>query len=145
MSWAGLQWAVGKVGHREVRTLRQGGLEGWKESVSHLKSLGNMEEPGQVQEVFILQIKECIQEGKQDVFWRLASQLKRRQILENMAPVLRGLLCAFKFTPWVWVWHFLLDWSAPWWKEGNFSKRSFAPKEISVGKAQENNLRAYCS
>lgn len=56
MSWAELQWAVGKVGHREVRTLRQGGLEGWKESASHLKSLGNIEEPGQVQEVFILQI-----------------------------------------------------------------------------------------
>lgn len=30
-------------------------------------------------------------------------------------------------------------------KQGNLFKRFFAPKEISVGKVQESNSRAYCS
>lgn len=68
MSWAGLQWAVGKVGHREVRTLRQGGLEGWKESLVTLSLLETLKSLGRCKKYLSFKLKNVFKRGNKMSF-----------------------------------------------------------------------------
>lgn len=145
--WAGLScrgwW--GKVDQREVRTLRQ---EVWKAGRNLLvpfSLLQTFKNPGQVQKYLSFKLKNTFKGGNMMFFGDWLTN-KREDKSLTIWPQFSEVYCMPSNSPQasgfgISFWTGRLSSG----KEGNLSKRFFAPKEISVGKVQDSNSRACCS